>query len=110
MAAQRSDEIMLDDEAVSRALKAPRAPQFSSGVRPKYRLEDRLSGAGTLGSIVPPSERELEAMRPTYAPAPGSSRATMLAIVLVVLAAVTGGVVYRDVHREPPPASVTESE
>lgn len=105
MSALRSEEILLDHEAVARALKAPRAPQFASGLRTKYSLEDRLPGAGTLGSAVPPpTERQLEAMRPTSPPLRSSKRPLVLGLVLLALAAITGSVVYRDMHREPPAA------
>lgn len=111
---QRSEDLMLDDQAVARALKAPKAPQFNSGLRTKYRLEDRLPGVGTMGSMMPPAtERQLEAMRGTLAPIkhPSSSRPLVLGLVLAVLAAVTGTVVYRDIHRTPAPvpaATVTQ--
>lgn len=113
MAPLRSEELMLDREAVSRALKAPRAPQLSTGTRQVYRLEDRLPGPGTLGTLAPVSDpridaMRLEAMRPTVAPPTGSNRPLLLAFVLVVLTSVTGALLYRDQH-PPPPVTPVET-
>lgn len=110
MAAQRPEELMLDDNAVSLALKAPLPARVTgtTGGRPpggKYRLEDRLNGAGILGSIAPPPEFALRAMRPTFPPKPSSKRAIWLLIALVAATAATTVVVYRDMNR---PAAVSE--
>lgn len=111
----RSEELLLDVEAVSRALKAPLPPRIgagvdvASGVRPKYRLEDRLNGAGVVGSIMPPSEFHLNLMRPTLPPKRRSSLPAILGIALVVLTSITGTVIYRDMTRPPPlPAQSSE--
>jgi hypothetical protein len=97
-----SEELVLDHEAVARALRPPKTPQFSSGIRPRYALQDRLNGAGVVGSIVPPSARQLELMRPTYARVKESRATSYVAALLVVLAAITGTVVYRDLNRTVP--------
>ena len=110
MAALRSEEILLDHEAVARALKAPRAPHFS-GAPPVYRLEDRLPSVGPRGSVMPPTKRQLDAMTTTYpVPRRSSNRGFVVGLVLFALAAMTGVVVYRDMHREPPAASAAVSE
>jgi hypothetical protein len=110
MAALRSEDILLDHDALARALKAPRAPHFS-GAPPMYRLEDRLPSVGPRGSVMPPTKRQLEAMTATYpVPKRGSSRGLVLGLVLLACAAATGTVVYRDMDRESPAASAAISE
>lgn len=110
MTAQRLEDILLDHEAVSRALKAPRAPHFESGMRPKYRLEDRLPAAGPRASVAPPSARVLAAMSLAPPAKHESNRSLVLAMVLLVLTAVTGMVVYRDMHRTPAATAPTSAE
>ena len=104
----RSEELLLDVDAVARALKAPLparfGPEAASGMRPKYRLEDRLNGAGVVGSIVPPTEFHLNLMRPTLAPKRKSPVPTLVGIALVLLTSITGTVVYRDMMRAAAPA------
>lgn len=100
MSVQRSEELMLDDEAVSLALKAPLAPRLEhpdSGKFRKYRLEDRLN-AGVIGSMPPPAH-VIRAMSPTF-PKEKAIRPVFVAALLFALAAFVGAVVYRDIVRD----------
>jgi hypothetical protein len=110
MAALYTEDILLDHDAVARALKAPRTPRFS-GAPPIYRLEDRLPSVGPRASVMPPTRRQLEAMTGSYpAPKRSSNQGFAVGLALLVLAAVTGTVVYRDMHRESPAASAVANE
>lgn len=107
MRLQRSEELMLDEDAVSLALKAPRPARLEhpdSGKFRKYKLEDRLN-AGVIGSMPPPAH-VIRAMSPTF-PKQVAVRSGYIAALLVALTLFVGAVVYRDIANETPSTSTT---
>lgn len=102
MGSLHSEEFVLDEEAVSLALKAPpvaRLDHPESGKFRKYRLEDRLN-AGVIGSM-PPPPHVIRAMSPTF-PKQVAVRPAYIAGLLVAVTMFVGAVIYRDMTRGAP--------